>query len=392
MLVRSRQYNKKLLLIPLIILCLGAGLLAWRYSNQAPTVVTANITDLVSSVNGPVATGFQRATEPRPFDFPADHGPHQDYQTEWWYYTGNLQGEDGRQWGYQLTFFRRGINAVRTERDSAWAANDVYMAHFAVTDVAGRQLLASERFQRGGDVGLAGASGDPYRVFLKDWSAQGTGDVATLKAVADRYSINLDLRSLKPAMLQGENANGLSQKSSDVGNASYYYSLPRMETTGTVTINNQEYEVTGLSWMDHEWGTSALGSQQVGWDWFALQLEDGHDIMWGQLRRADGSLDMAHGGISSPDGTTTPLHAGDVIVTPLDTWKSSATGAAYPARWQIRIPKANLELEVVPDVADQELRLATGAYWEGSVSVTGIVNGQGYIELTGYGAQLQQQR
>jgi len=343
-------------------------------------------------VNGPAAAGFQRATEPRPFDFPADHGPHQEYQTEWWYYTGNLQGEDGRQWGYQLTFFRRGINAVRTERDSAWAANDVYMAHFAVTDVAGRQLLASERFQRGGDVGLAGASGDPYRVFLKDWSAQGTGDVATLKAVADRYSIDLDLRSLKPAMLQGENANGLSQKSSDAGNASYYYSLPRMETTGTVTIDNQEYEVNGLSWMDHEWGTSALGSQQVGWDWFALQLEDDRDLMWGQLRRADGSLDMAHGGISSPDGTTTPLHKGDVVVTPLDTWKSSATGATYPARWQISVPKANLELEVVPDVADQELRLATGAYWEGSVAATGTANGQGYVELTGYGARLQQQR
>jgi predicted secreted hydrolase len=392
MLVRSRQYNKKFLLIPLIIVCLGVSVSAWRYLNQAPTAITANVTDLVSSVNGPVAAGFQRATEPRPFNFPADHGPHQEYQTEWWYYTGNLQDEDGRQWGYQLTFFRRGISSTPVDRSSKWAANDVYMAHFALTDVAGRQLLASERFQRGGDVGLAGANGDPYRVFLKDWSAQGTGDVATLKAVADRYSINLDLRSLKPAMLQGENADGLSQKSSEVGNASYYYSLPRMETTGTVTIDSQEYEVTGLSWMDHEWGTSALGNAQVGWDWFAVQLEDGRDLMWGQLRRADGSLDMAHGGISLPDGTTTPLHNGDVIVTPLDTWKSSATGATYPARWQMSIPKANLELEVIPDVADQELRLSSGAYWEGSVAVTGSVGGQGYVELTGYGAQLQQQR
>jgi predicted secreted hydrolase len=392
MLVRKGPYFSKLWGMTLVIMCVGAVFFAWMWSTQAPGAPTADVTWAVSAVNGSDLSGFQRATEARPFTFPADHGPHSEYQTEWWYYTGNVQSPNGQQWGYQLTFFRRAVTATPVARSSKWAANNMYMAHFALTDVAGRQFFASDRFARGGELGLAGATGEPYHVFVRDWSARGTGNAATLQATSDRYAINLEVQSLKPAMLQGESANGLSQKSSEVGNASYYYSLPRMQTTGTLTVDGQTYEVSGLSWMDHEWGTSALGAQQTGWDWFALQLSDGRDIMWGQLRRADGSIDVAHGGISSSDGTTMTLHQGDVTVTPVATWTSSTTGATYPVRWQVNIPKADLSLDVEARLVDQELHLASGAYWEGAVRVTGSVEGQGYVELTGYGERLQQQR
>lgn len=376
---------------PIAILALVLAGLVWLLRPAQPAAVSASLT-VSEAFAGPDIEGFQRATTPRPFHFPADHGPHPNYQTEWWYYTGNLQSEDGRQWGYQLTFFRRGITPTLDDRPSTWATNSIYMAHFALTDVMGQQFFADERYARGGDLGLAGATADPYHVFVQDWSAQGTGETATLRANSDRIAIDLDLRSLKPPTLQGEEGNGLSQKSSQEGNASFYYSLSRMATNGTITLDNTSYSVNGLSWMDHEWGTSALGGEQVGWDWFGLQLDDGREIMWGQLRRADGSLDVAHGSLSAVDGTQTQLQQDDVTITVQETWTSPSTGVRYPSRWRIAIPKHDLLLDVQPRLADQELRLSIFAYWEGSVQISGSVDGRGYVELTGYDPGSKSQR
>ncbi len=344
---------------------------------------------------GELPGGFRRADGPRTFDFPADHGPHPAYQTEWWYYTGNLTTTDGREFGYQLTFFRRALEPVedRVDRPSAWATDQIYMAHFAITDAAGGDHRAFERFSRGA-AGLAGAEALPYRVWLEDWEAGQTGPGSyRLVAEAEGLSLDLTLSEEKGPVLQGE--DGYSRKGVDPGDASYYYSLTRLATQGLVSVGDETFEVSGLSWMDHEFGTSALSEGQVGWDWFSIQLDDGGEVMLYTIRREDGRVDpYSQGTYIAPDGETTLLHytEGDYTVEALDTWRSPATGAVYPARWRVQIPGEGLDITVEPALADQEL-VVSYAYWEGTVHVEGrhgdrTVAGSGYVELTGYAGSM----
>ena len=373
------------------VLALGWRLIGTRLSTPAAAQVDWSV---ARAVNGPVTANFARATEARPLVFPDDHGPHPEYQTEWWYYTGNLRSADGERWGYQLTFFRSGLTPNPPQRQSQWATSAIYLAHFAVTDAAGQRFSAKAELARGGAIDLAGAQAKPYRVFVKTWSAEGSGDSARLRAATEQVSIDLNLESLKPPTLQGD--RGLSQKSAERGNASYYYSLTRMQTSGTISFAGQSAQVEGLSWMDHEWGTSALGSDQLGWDWLGMQLSDGSDMMWGQLRRSDGSAESITGSWTAADQSVTSLPHGDVQWTTLDTWRSPHTGISYPARWRMQVPKLGLDLELTPLIPDQELRVGL-TYWEGAVRVRGTRNGQpidgyGYVELTGYGSGAQQGR
>lgn len=349
---------------------------------------------IARAINRPAASNFKRAAEVRPFVFPQDHGPHPEYQTEWWYYTGNLQTADGQRWGYQLTFFRSGLSADAPERESQWATSQVYLAHFAVTDAAGQRFVANSQLARGGEINIAGAQAEPFRVFVKNWSAEGTGDTVRLRAATEQVGIDLNLDSLKPATLQGD--RGLSQKSAEAGNASYYYSLTRMNTSGTISFAGQTATVQGLSWMDHEWGTSALSGEQVGWDWLGAQLSDNSELMWGRLRRADGSADYTNGSLTQADNNVVSLGNGDVQWTALDTWRSPETNIEYPSRWRMQAPKIGLDIELTPLIPDQELRVGL-TYWEGAVRIEGTRNGQpidgyGYIELTGYGSGAQQSR
>lgn len=333
--------------------------------------------------------GFARALGPRVFAFPADHGPHPEYRTEWWYYTGNLDTAAGRHFGFQLTFFRTALRARPVARPSAWGATQVYMAHFALTDVGGRRFHAVDRVSREA-LGLAGATASPFRVWVEDWTAEGQGGAGPamrLRAAQDEVAIDLVVESGKPAVLHGE--NGLSRKSAEPGNASYYYSLSRMATRGTIRLGGERHAVTGLSWMDREWSTSALGHDQVGWDWFALQLGDGREVMVYQLRRRDGSVDPAsRGTIVRADGGSGGLLPEAIEIEVRAHWASPRDGTRYPARWRLRIPSEALDLEVTPHLADQELDL-TVRYWEGAVRVRGTasgvpVEGHGYVELTGY--------
>jgi predicted secreted hydrolase len=342
----------------------------------------------------PAAAGFERVYGPRAFDFPRDHGPHPTYQTEWWYYTGNLEAADGRHFGYQLTIFRQALAPAgsRPERASEWAADQVYFAHFALSDVAGGAHAASERFSRGA-VGLAGAQGDPYRVWLEDW------EIVAVDRAADRVrlraadpadggrAIDLVLTAERPPVLHGD--AGYSPKSDEPGNASYYISFTRMATEGTVTVGGAALAVRGLSWMDHEWSTSALGPEAVGWDWFSLQLSDGHDLMLFQLRRRDGGVEpVSSGTLVAPDGSVRHLALVDMQIESLGGWTSPASGGTYPSRWRVRVPGSGLEIELEPYLADQELEVSF-TYWEGAVRVRGQVAGQpvtgsGYVEMTGY--------
>jgi predicted secreted hydrolase len=343
---------------------------------------------VVEAMGSSADAGFAKATEPRPFVFPRDHGPHPEYAIEWWYATGNLNAGD-RHFGYQLTIFRTGLTAHPAARASGWAAENVYMAHFALSDVGGQQFHAFERFSRDG-AGLAGASAEPFQVFLEDWSIAGQGGEALpmrLRAAEGEIAIDLTLSSSKPPTLQGD--QGLSQKGPSAGNASYYYSLTRMPTEGTVRVGETSYQVTGLSWLDREWSTSALEGDIVGWDWFALHLDSGDDVMFYQLRRADGGPSpFTTGSITGPDGTVRTLSGDDVRLTPLDTWQSPRSGSVYPSRWRLEAPALDLSLELTPFIKDQELPTSV-VYWEGAVQIAGTragapIGGSGYVEMTGY--------
>ncbi|HET9210122.1 MAG TPA: lipocalin-like domain-containing protein [Thermoanaerobaculia bacterium] len=333
--------------------------------------------------------GYAKALAPRDFHFPADHGPHPEFRTEWWYYTGNLATAAGRRFGFQLTFFRSALAPAAPERASAWATRQAWLAHFTVSDVEGKRFHSFERWSRGA-VGLAGAQGEPFRVWVKDWTAEGAPVFPMrLRAAEGETAVDLLLQEGKPPVLQGE--RGLSRKGAEPGDASYYYSLTRMPTAGTVRVDGESFPVTGASWMDREWSTSSLDKNQVGWDWLALQLSDGWDAMLYRLRRADGAADPASSGtLIAPDGSSRPLRLADFELEGAGEWRSPRSGARYPARWRVRVPGEELDLDVRPLLADQELDVSF-RYWEGAVGISGThhgrpVRGRGYVELTGYSA------
>ena len=348
---------------------------------------------IVRELRGNADAGYARAIEPMAFEFPRDHGPHPEYKIEWWYYTGNLKTEDGEDFGYQLTFFRNTLTPDMPARRSNFAANQTYMAHFALTDVNRRRHLSFERFSRGAG-GLAGATGDPtYEVWLEDWSAKETGSgVMHLAAVDDqtnpRVAIDLKLRQTRPPVLHG-NA-GLSQKGPEPGNANYYYSMVGLRTTGTVVSHGETMTVTGISWMDHEFGTSTLSADVIGWDWFGLQLDNGVALMFGKLREKDGgSQDVFEGTLAYPDGQQAAIGVKDFTLTTIEAWTSAETGVTYPVGWEVTLPRFDLHLRIEPFIPDQELQGAF-VYWEGAVRIQGTmsgepISGRGYVELTGYG-------
>ncbi|HEY7521432.1 MAG TPA: lipocalin-like domain-containing protein [Methylomirabilota bacterium] len=365
------------------LLVAAAGLLALWPRPRAPIQAAVSVRAALADERA----GFARAAAPRPFDFPADHGPHPDFRTEWWYYTGNLRAAGGRHVGFQLTFFRVALAPTEASRTSAWATRQLYFAHFAVTDTANGRFHAFSRTARGA-LGVAGAAAAPFRVWVEDWSAEGSGASPRLHAREGDVAIDLELSATKPAVLQGE--RGLSRKGPEPGNASYYYSFTRMPARGVVRLGAEALTVTGEAWMDREWSTSGLGADLQGWDWFALQLDDGRELMFYRLRRRDGTLDrFSAGTLVAPDGTARPLAEGDVTVETLAHWTSPRSGVRYPARWRLAVPSAELRLTLEPHVADQELRVNT-RYWEGAVAVTGTagawsIKGHGYVELVGYG-------
>ncbi|MBZ4332341.1 lipocalin-like domain-containing protein [Corallococcus sp. AS-1-12] len=346
---------------------------------------------VASAMGGDGGTeGFARAMEPRPFHFPEDHGPHPDFRTEWWYWTGNLETQDGRAFGYQFTLFRSALSPEQPQRESGWGTRQVFMGHFTLTDVSAGRFHVTERFSRAAQ-GLAGADGAPFHVWLQDWDVRGEGTNGGtwpmhLRAQGDGVTLELTLDEGKPPVLQGD--KGLSQKGPERGNASYYYSMPRMPSRGTVSVDGQTVQVKGESWMDREWSTSALSGDQVGWDWFALQLSDGSELMLYQLRKKDGSKDAFSAGTYVPTtGEAVHLGAEDMKLEPRDTWKSPR-GGEYPAGWRVQVPKVSLALTVTPKLPDQELPVLV-RYWEGAVTVDGTregqpVQGRGYLEMTGY--------
>ncbi|NWF68423.1 MAG: carotenoid 1,2-hydratase [Chloroflexi bacterium] len=335
------------------------------------------------------SSGFARALAPWEWQFPRDHGPHPAFQTEWWYYTGNVATADGRRFGYQFTVFRRAISPTAARSESEWRSDQIYMAHFTVSDISGQRFYHDERYSRGA-AELAGASSDPvYRVWLEDWQVIALNADATqtqISADAGTFAVTMTLQQVKPPALQGD--NGLSAKSATPGNASYYYSLSRLVTEGSMRIGGESFAVSGYTWMDHEFSTSALGSDALGWDWFGLIFDNNTELMVGQIRLVDGEREPYFGGLYvREDGSTVYLDAADFTITALDTWTSPHTAAVYPSGWEIVVTlpdSAPLRLTLTPLLRDQELHNGAIAYWEGAVQIGGDLSGYGYAELTGY--------
>jgi predicted secreted hydrolase len=341
------------------------------------------------------AKGFAAAEPGYRYVFPRDHGPHPSYQTEWWYYTGRLTGESGRSYGYQLTFFRRGVDAAGVRNNpSKWALKNVFLAHFAITDESEKTFSFAEKTTRPGGK-AAGADAKRFKVWNGPWFAEEKDGVIVLSAVAEDRSIMLRLKPSRAPVIHGP--GGVSRKGPGKTQTSHYYSMPRMETTGTLTINKRLETVKGLSWMDHEFGSNQLTEDQVGWDWFGIHLDNGMDLMLYRMRRSDGTVEpVSSGTLVHADGRSVHLPIEAFSYSIRDTWTSSKTRTVYPSRWVIAVPEHGIEITISPTVADQELVTSQSTrvtYWEGSVAVKGHVgdtevSGHGYVELTGYAESL----
>jgi predicted secreted hydrolase len=335
------------------------------------------------------------------YSFPRDHFNHPEFQTEWWYYTGNLHTSDGRRFGFELTFFRQGVSR-KPAPPQVWEVRDLWLAHLALSDLDHGRFFHTERLNRAG-AGIAGADREQARVWNGNWQAQwkldatAPGAVASqrLQAVADHFSFDLTMKAEKPPVIHGE--NGISQKAEGRGRASHYVSFTRLITTGAIMLDGQRFNVEGESWMDHEFFTHQLSADQSGWDWFSLQWNDGSEIMLFRLRRKDGTADpYSAGTYIDRQGRATHLTAKDFSLTPGTepgmTWTSAISGARYPIAWTIRVPSLALEAALSTRLPQQELAgksHSTPAYWEGAIEVNGTrkgqpIEGQGYLEMTGY--------
>jgi len=339
---------------------------------------------------------WQRAIGPWSWTFPQDHGAHPAFKTEWWYFTGNLQDAQRNSFGYQLTLFRQGVQFTPAQPDSRWAVRDFYFGHFTISDISTGRFHVRERVSRGA-LGGAHAATRGMDVAIGSWTIrQGPGEGIHLVAKEPDLAIDFDAHPLKPLVLEG--IHGLSQKADGAGEASYYYSYPRLATKGELRIGGEAHTVEGLSWFDHEFSTSSLGKNQVGWDWFCLQLDDNEEIMLYAMRDKSGAMDpVSEGTWVNADGTSERLVPGSFSIERQGTWRSPVSGAVYPAGWHVRVPGRGADLVVSSKMANQELHLTKmGAldYWEGACAIHGTVaaktvSGAGYTELTGYAGSLQ---
>lgn len=327
---------------------------------------------------------FAKAEAVRAFSFPRDHGPHTRFRSEWWYLTAVLAGEDGREFGAQFTVFRQGVAPVDTAPAAAgaaaWRTGQVYLGHVAVSDVAQRRHLEAERLARG-HPSLAGARATPFAVHVEGWRLASVTGAAfwplRLQAAAADFAIDLTLTSGKPIVLQGE--RGLSRKGPN--SASYYYSIPRIDAHGRLVVAGQTHTVAGGAWLDREWSTSVLAPEYAGWDWFALRLDDGMDVMLYRMRRTDGQPSgYDAGALIDAAGAARILVAGDFSLTPQASWRG------WPIAWRLTLPGEPAPWTVEAAFADQLMETSI-RYWEGVAHVrdpNGRRIGAGYMELTGY--------
>ena len=334
---------------------------------------------------------FKTALPGYHYQFPRDYFDHPDYQTEWWYYTGNITGRDGRHFGFELTFFREGVSRDGL-KTSVWDVRDIYMAHFALSDLDAGRFYHVERVNRAGP-GIAGIDANRQRIWNGNWSSEWNGEIQELRALDEHFSISLVLRPQKAPVIHGE--NGVSQKAEGSGHASHYFSFTRLVTEGAIAVDGKTIEVSGLSWMDHEFFTHQLAPDQAGWDWLGVELDDNSELMLYRLRRNDGTADpYSAGTYVDPQGKSRHLGAGDFSFLPqADSWTSPVGSAKYPVAWTIAIPELGMQLNATTRLKSQEVSSGDSklvpTYWEGAITLEGHrgevgLKGVGYLEMTGY--------
>ncbi|MBW8719024.1 MAG: carotenoid 1,2-hydratase [Variovorax paradoxus] len=326
----------------------------------------------------------------RTLQFPRDFGSHPDLQTEWWYITGHAKTAAGREFGFQVTFFRSRVDAAEGLR-SAFAARNLVFAHAAVTDLEGRVLLHDQRIARVG-FGVASASETDTDVRLRDWSLVRREDGSySARIPAGEFSLDLRFTPTQPVLLQGK--AGLSRKGPDEAQASYYYSEPQLRTQGRLALKGQAFDVDGTAWLDHEWSEALMHPEAVGWDWIGMNLDDGSALTAFRLRRRDGSALWAGGSFRMRDGALRVFNNDEVRFDGADTWTSPRTQAKYPTRWRVQTPSGSFEVRALLDDQELDSRGSTGGvYWEGLsdlVDAQGRRVGRGYLEMTGYAAPLR---
>lgn len=330
---------------------------------------------------------FQPALPGYEFRFPRDHGSHDDYRTEWWYYTGHVQTADGHRYGFEVTFFRVGIEPPDVPSHTHWDLHNLALAHFAITDIDRQKFWYAEKLNRESPFTAFAATGY-LDVFNEGWGVTTLADGSwQLVAAQGGHSLDLRLRSRKPPAINGE--NGISVKAEGAGYATHYYSMTRLEAAGTI----EGQKCRGIVWMDHEFGSSNLRENQQGWDWFCMQFDNDSELMLYQIRRTDGTPDPASSGsLVISDGTVIHIRHDQIHIQPLDHWKSPKSGAVYPMGWRVTVPEFRIAVTVTPEMRDQELvtRGSTNVtYWEGASTISGsfdnvVVSGAGYVEMTGY--------
>ena len=323
---------------------------------------------------GAATDDFARPERPATFDFPADHGPHPDFRIEWWYLTANLTGPDGTDYGLQWTLFR---TALAPGQGDGWSSPQLWMGHAAVTTPDAHYV--TERLARGG-VGQAGVTPAPFEAWIDDWTLAGADfDDLTMTASGPDFAYDMTLSATGPLVFHGD--GGYSVKSAE-GQASYYYSQPFYDITGTLTLPEGKVAVTGEAWLDREWSSQPLSEDQTGWDWFSLSLGTGK-LMGFRLRQTDGTFYTAATWIA-PDGMTTAYPDGAFQAEPLGV--TDVGGRDVPTSWAVRLPDRDVDVRVTA-INPQAWMATSVPYWEGPVRVTGSHNGRGYLEMTGYGAE-----
>lgn len=338
---------------------------------------------------------FRTAERGWTFQFPRDHGSHPEFQTEWWYFTGHLAASD-RRFGFELTFFRVGVDPSDGPKKTPWDLRHLALAHFAITDLDRREFRFHEKVNRIGPFTAGAAEGD-LGVFNEGWSARAEEDGTwRIRANAEADALDLVLRSVKPPAVHG--AEGISVKGAAPGAASHYYSMTRLLAEGSIAVDGTPARCRGQVWMDHEFSTSVLGEDQAGWDWFSLQLDDGSELMLYQMRREDGTIDPhSSGSFIDASGSVRHLSRDEFEIEPNGRWRSPRNKATYPMGWNIAVPSLGFRARIDPALEDQELvtTSSTGVtYWEGAVRVSasrqGVpLGGVGYVEMTGYAEPLR---
>jgi predicted secreted hydrolase len=338
------------------------------------------------------AQQYQAALPGYRYEFPRDHFNHPEYQTEWWYYTGNVKAADGHRFGFELTFFRQAVD--HDASGSPWSMRDIYMAHLALSDLGGHRFYHEERISRAGP-GRAGGDAQTRTIWNGNWQVELNDHRHTLRGVGNDFGFDLNLEPAKPPVIHGR--DGVSQKAEGAGHASHYISFTRLLTSGSIDLNGATYQVQGTSWMDHEFFSESLDTNESGWDWLSLQLADNTELMLYRLRHKDGSVDpYSSGSYIDAQGKCAFLSSKDFVMTPAgagnfeSTWTSPQTHGTYPIQWRVSVPMLGLQVEVSTPLATQELTTTVGpSYWEGAIDVSGThgnlpVRGVGYLEMTGY--------